>query len=114
MCNRRNPGSRVIRHADRQLVLSFFGELAADAAAMTLMESGLTYGDPMGILVLSSPTEISVDKVGARSTAAGAGIGASLLLLFPGASLGIEADSPLTVHRVGGRPLTGRAVAART
>ena len=44
--------SREIRYADRQLVLSFFsGEPAADAAAMTLKESGLTSGDAMGILV---------------------------------------------------------------
>ena len=75
--------------ADRQLVLSFFGnEAEADAAAMTLKDSGLTSGDAMGILVLDGPVDLKVDKVGARSTAAGAGIGACLLVLGP-AALGV-------------------------
>ncbi len=75
--------------ADRQLVLSFFGnEAEADAAAMTLKDSGLTSGDAVGILVLDGPADLKVDKVGARSTAAGAGIGACLLVLGP-AALGV-------------------------
>jgi hypothetical protein len=70
--------------ADRQLVLSFFpNEAAADAAASTLKALGLTSGDAMGVLVLDGPMDIKVDKVGARSTAAGAGVGACLLLLGP-------------------------------
>jgi hypothetical protein len=55
---------------------SSFRRARRDAAAMTLKEPGHTYGDAMGILVLNSPKAIEVDKVGARSTAAGAGIGA--------------------------------------
>ena len=75
--------------ADRQLVLSFFGnEAEADAAAMTLKDSGLTSGDAMGILVLDGPVDLKIDKVGARSTAAGAGVGACLLVLGP-AALGV-------------------------
>jgi len=75
--------------ADRQLVLSFFGnEAEADAAATTLKDSGLTSGDAMGILVLDGPFDLKIDKVGARSTAAGAGIGACLLVLGP-AALGV-------------------------
>jgi len=70
--------------AQRQLVISFFrDEPAADAAASALKASGLASGDAMGVLVLAGPMEIKVDKVGARSTAAGAGIGACLLLLGP-------------------------------
>ena len=75
--------------ADRQLVLSFFGnEAEADAAALTLKDSGLASGDAMGILVLDGPVDLKIDKVGARSTAAGAGIGACLLVLGP-AALGV-------------------------
>ena len=75
--------------ADRQLVLSFFDDEAeADAAARTLKDSGLTSGDAMGILVLDGPVDLKIDKVGARSTAAGAGIGACLLVLGP-AALGV-------------------------
>jgi len=74
--------------ADRQLVLSFFSdEPAADDAALALKHSGAVSGDAMGILVLEGDN-IKVDKVGARSTAAGAGIGACLLLLGP-AALGV-------------------------
>ena len=41
----------------------------------------------MGILVLNGPVDLKSDKVGARSTAAGAGVGACLLLVGPAAGL---------------------------
>ncbi len=70
--------------ADKQLVLSFFtDESAADAAAESLKDSGAAGGDAMGILVLDSSGDVEVDKVGARSWGAGAGVGACLLLLGP-------------------------------
>jgi len=75
--------------AEKALVLSFFAdELAADAAAMSLKDSGVASGDAMGILVTDATGDLKVDKVGARSWAAGAGIGACLLVLGP-AMLGV-------------------------
>lgn len=73
----------------KQLVLSFFAdEPAADAAAMNLKDTGLTDGDAIGLLVLGATGDLMVDKVGARSWGAGAGVGACLLLLGP-AALGV-------------------------
>ena len=75
--------------AEKQLVLSFFAdEPAADAAALALKDSGVAGGDAIGLLVLDDAGELRVDKVGARSWAAGAGIGACLLVLGP-AALGV-------------------------
>ncbi len=75
--------------AEKQLVLSFFAdERAADAAATTLKDSGVASGDAMGILVLDPDGNLKVDKTGARSWGAGAGIGACLLVLGP-AALGV-------------------------
>ncbi|HEY5249159.1 MAG TPA: hypothetical protein VIJ15_12010 [Dermatophilaceae bacterium] len=75
--------------SERQLVLSFFADQAAAAGAATdLQESSLASKDAIGILVLDANGELNVDKVGARSTAAGAGIGACLLVLGP-AALGV-------------------------
>ena len=72
--------------AEKQLVISFFGdEPAADAAAMTLKDSGTASGDSMGILVLDEAGDLKVDKVGARSWGAGAGVGACLVVLGPAA-----------------------------
>jgi hypothetical protein len=70
-------------------VLSFFAdEPAADAAAAALKDSGTTSGDAIGILVLDAAGNLKVDKVGARSWGAGAGIGACLFVLGP-AFLGV-------------------------
>ena len=75
--------------ATKQLVLSFFpDEAAADAAAETLKDSEITSGDATGILVLDAAGDLKVDKVGARSWGAGAGVGACLLVLGP-AALGV-------------------------
>jgi len=75
--------------ADKQLVLSFFADgPAADTAAQALKDSGASSGEAMGILVLDASGNVEVDKVGARSWGAGAGVGACLLLLGP-AALGV-------------------------
>ena len=75
--------------ADKQLVLSFFAdEPAADTAAMELKDSGIAPGDAIGLLVLDAAGNLKVDKVGARSWGAGAGVGACLVLLGP-AVLGV-------------------------
>jgi hypothetical protein len=75
--------------AEKQLVLSFFAdEMAADAAAASVKESGEVPGDAIGILVLDATGDLKMEKVGARSWGAGAGIGACLLVLGP-AALGV-------------------------
>jgi hypothetical protein len=77
--------------AEKQLVLSFFAdEPAADtaAAAAALKDSGTASGDAIGILVADATGNLKVDKVGARSWGAGAGIGACLFVLGP-AFLGV-------------------------
>jgi hypothetical protein len=61
--------------ADKQLVLSFFAdEPAADAAAAALKDSGITSSDAIGLLVLDAAGNLKMDKVGARSWGAGAGL----------------------------------------
>ena len=75
--------------AEKRLLLSFFAdEPAADAAAMTLKDSGITSGDAMGILVLDATGNLKVDKIGARNWGVGAGVGACLFVLGP-AFLGV-------------------------
>ena len=72
--------------SEKQLVLALFqDELAADDAAQSLKDTGAVDGDAMGILVLDADGKLKVDKVGARSTGKGAGIGGVLLLLGPAA-----------------------------
>ena len=75
--------------AEKQLVLSFFAdEPAADAAAMTLKDSGMASGDAIGILVLDAAGNLKKEKVGARNWGTGAVVGACLLVLGP-AALGV-------------------------
>jgi len=70
--------------AEKQLILSFFAdEPAADAAAAAFKDSAITSGDAIGLLVLDDAGNLKADKVGARSWAAGAGIGACLFVLGP-------------------------------
>jgi hypothetical protein len=69
---------------DRTLVLAIFDdEAAADSAAATLRDSGVTEGDAVGILALDANGKLNEDKVGARDTGKGVGIGAALWLLGP-------------------------------
>ena len=76
---------------NKVLVLGIFNdEAAADAAAATLKDSGLTHEDAMGVLVLNEKGEVKADKVGKRSTGKGAGIGLALALFTPvGLGVGI-------------------------
>lgn len=70
--------------AEKQLVLSFFAdEPAAESAAQSIKDMGSASGDAIGILVLDAIGNLKVDKVGARSWGAGAGIGACLFVLGP-------------------------------
>ena len=74
---------------NRTLVLGIFdNELAADDAAAALRSSGESGGDAIGVLALDANGKLNEDKVGARSTGKGAGVGAALFLLGP-AALGV-------------------------
>jgi uncharacterized membrane protein len=77
--------------ADRTLVLSIFeDEAAADNAAAALKDSGLTSTDAMGVLAVDATGKLKEEKVGARSTGKGAGVGAALFLLGPvGVGVGV-------------------------
>lgn len=88
----------------KTLVVALFDdEPAADSAAAHLKETGMTMGDSVGILALDAKGELKVDKVGARSTGKGAGIGAVLFLLGPaGVGLGVVGGAALgALHHKG-------------
>ena len=76
---------------DRTLVLAIFDdEMAADVAAAALRSSGALDTDAIGVLAIDANGKLDEDKVGARSTGKGAGIGAALWLLGPvGLGVGI-------------------------
>src|SRR3982751_25129 len=72
--------------SERTLVLSIFDdETAADAPAAHPRGPGAAARDAIGILALDANGLLKEDKVGARSLGKGAGIGAALFLLGPGA-----------------------------
>jgi uncharacterized membrane protein len=69
---------------NKTVVLAVFAnEAAADSAAQTLKDSGLTSHDAVGVLVLDEKGEVKTEKVGKRSTGKGAGIGLALALFTP-------------------------------
>lgn len=76
---------------NKAFVISIFkDEAAADAAAQALKDSGLASGDAVGVLVLDEEGKVKEEKVGARSTPTGAGIGVAFALLGPvGLGVGI-------------------------
>jgi uncharacterized membrane protein len=77
--------------AHKILTLALFdSEAAADTAADALKHSGLAKHDAIGVLALDDKGKVKMDKVGARSTGTGAGVGAVLWLLGPiGAGVGV-------------------------
>ena len=87
--------------SDKHLVLAFFADApTADAAALTVKESGVADGDAIGVLALGPDGNLDVEKVGATSVAAGVGIGACLLVLGP-AFLGFGAAAAVVGGGVG-------------
>jgi len=65
-------------------------EKAADDAAAGLGDSGLAKHEAIGVLALDDKGNLKVDKVGARSTKKGVGIGAVLWVLGPvGVGVGV-------------------------
>jgi hypothetical protein len=70
--------------SNHTVVLAIFNdEMAADAAAASLKDSGVAKGDAIGVLVLDEKGKIKADKVGKRSWGKGAGIGAVVALVTP-------------------------------
>jgi uncharacterized membrane protein len=70
--------------AHKKITLAFFdSEEAADRAAGSVERSGLADHDAIGVLALDDKGHLKIDKVGARSTGAGVGIGAVLWLFGP-------------------------------
>jgi uncharacterized membrane protein len=70
--------------AHRTLVISVFeSEEVADRVAARLKDDMLVEHDAVGVMVLDDDGRLKVDKVGARSTGKGVGIGAVLWLLGP-------------------------------
>ncbi len=74
--------------ANKQLVLSFFADEPRRTRGYEAQGLRIASGDAIGILVLDAAGNLKVDKIGARSWGAGAGIGACLLVLGP-AALGV-------------------------
>jgi hypothetical protein len=57
--------------------------MATDSAAASLKGSGLAKHEAIGVLAVDAKGKLKEDKVGARSTKKGAGVGAVLWLLGP-------------------------------
>jgi len=95
--------------ADRTLVLAIFGdEAAADNAAAALKDSGLTSTDAIGVLAVDATGKLKQEKVGARSTGKGAGVGAALFLLGPvGVGVGVLGGAAAGALHHKGLGLTG-------
>jgi len=90
--------------ANQNVVLGIFkDEASADAAAMTLKQSGVARGDAIGVLVLDESGEVKTEKVGKRSMGKGAGIGLALALLTPvGLGVGVIGGGALgALHHKG-------------
>lgn len=87
--------------SDKMLILAFFAdEPAAEAAAMSLTSSEVAESDAIGVLVTDASGKLAIDKVGATSVAAGAGVGAALLVLGP-ATLGFGLGAAIVGGGVG-------------
>ncbi len=85
----------------KHLVLAFFADApAAEAAAASIEASGVAEGDAVGVLMLDADGKLDTDKVGATSVAAGAGVGAALLVLGP-AALGIGLGAAIVGGGIG-------------
>lgn len=68
---------------DTVVLAIFNNEASADMAADDLKESGAAARDAIAVLALNDKGELKADKMGKRSTAKGAGIGAIAALVTP-------------------------------
>jgi hypothetical protein len=90
--------------ANKVVVLAYFeDEIAADAAAQKVKDSGLVKHDAVGVLVLDDKGEVKAHKLGERSTGKGAGIGLALALFTPvGLAAGVIGGGVLgAIHHKG-------------
>ena len=70
--------------ANHTVVIAIFNdEGSADAAAISLKDSGTATGDAIGVLVLDEDGNLKAEKVGKRSWGKGVGIGAVVALVTP-------------------------------
>jgi len=70
--------------ADKTIIISIFdNEESADRTAALLKDYELADHDAIGILALDDSGKLKIDKIGARSTGKGVGIGAVLWILGP-------------------------------
>jgi len=70
--------------SDKTLIISIFDdEEAADLIAARLKNYDLIDHDAVGIMALDASGALKIDKIGARSSGKGVGVGAALWLLGP-------------------------------
>jgi uncharacterized membrane protein len=70
--------------ADKTLIISTFeNEELADRTVALLKDYGLADHDAIGVLALDEHGALKIDKIGARSTGKGVGVGAVLWILGP-------------------------------
>jgi hypothetical protein len=90
--------------SDKSLIISVFeNEDLADRTAGFLKDYGLVDHDAVGVLALDDQGKLKVEKIGARSTGKGVGIGAVLWILGPvGMTAGLAGGAIVgALHRKG-------------
>jgi len=90
--------------ADKTLIISIFdSEELADRVAARLKDYELVDHDAVGVLALDEHGALKIDKIGARSTGKGVGIGAALWILGPvGMAAGLAGGAVVgALHRKG-------------
>jgi uncharacterized membrane protein len=90
--------------SDKTLIISVFEtEELADRTAMLLKDYELVDHDAVGVLALDDKGNLKIDKIGARSTGKGVGIGAVLWILGPiGMTAGLAGGAIVgALHRKG-------------
>jgi len=90
--------------APRTLIISVFAsEDLADRATTKLKDNLLVDHDAVGVLALDPDGKLKIDKIGARSTGKGVGIGAVLWVLGPvGMTAGLAGGALIgALHRKG-------------
>jgi uncharacterized membrane protein len=90
--------------SDKTFILSIFdNEELADRTAKLLKDYGLVDNDAVGVLALDDKGALKIDKIGARNTGKGVGIGAVLWILGPvGMTAGLAGGALIgALHRKG-------------
>jgi uncharacterized membrane protein len=90
--------------SDKTLIISVFeNEETADRTAALLKDYELADHDAIGVLALDDEGKLKIEKIGARSTGKGVGIGAVLWILGPvGMTAGLAGGAIVgALHRKG-------------